>query len=328
MSEAAPAILTEVKHVTTTSIKKKPKEKQFLYQLKRVLSCWQLYALLLPGLVYVFIFSYIPMYGVQIAFKDFRGTLGIWGSEWVGLKHFTRFFAFPNFWQYIRNTVTLSLYGICTFPLAIIFALLINELQSLKFKKTVQMLTYAPHFISTVVVCGMIFLFFNKSSGFVNAFIEMMGFERIDFMLEARYFRSLYIGSGIWQGLGWGTIIYLAALAGVSTELVEAARIDGATRIQIIRYVNIPTIMPTITILLIMSCGSILGVGFEKTYLLQTPMNLSVSQVLSTYVYHVGLISVQYSYSTAIQLFNTVVNITFLIIVNLIVKKLTDISLW
>ncbi len=299
------------------------------YQLKRVFSSWQLYVLLLPGIVYIFLFSYLPMYGIQIAFKDFRPTLGIWKSEWVGMKHFIRFWNFPNFWHYIRNTVLISVYGICTFPLSIIFALLINELQNEKFKKSVQMLTYAPHFISTVVVCGMIYLFFNKSTGFVNAFIELLGGERVDFILEARYFRSLYIGSGIWTGLGWGTIIYLAALAGVSPELVEAARIDGATRFQIIRYVNVPTIMPTIIILFIMNCGSILSVGFEKVFLLQTPMNLSVSEVLSTYVYNVGLgSSNQYSYSTAINLFNTTINIMFLIIVNMIVKKLTDVSLW
>ncbi|MEA4824246.1 MAG: ABC transporter permease subunit [Clostridiaceae bacterium] len=301
---------------------------RFIKGLRQVFTCWQLYTLLLPGIIYLFIFSYLPMYGLQIAFKNYRPSLGIWGSEWIGLKHFLRFFAFPDFWKYIRNTVTISVYGICTFPIGIIFALMINELQNQKFKKTVQMLTYAPHFISTVVVCGMVLLFFNTSYGFVNNIRELFGAERVAFLEEARYFRSLYIGSGIWQGLGWSTIIYLAALSGVSPELVEAARIDGATRFQIVRYVNVPTIMPTITILFIMNFGSILSVGFEKIYLLQNALNLSVSQVISTYVYQVGLISAQYSYSSAIGLFNTIINITLLIVVNLIVSKVTEISLW
>ena len=305
-----------------------PSSVRFKKGLRRVLTSWQLYALLLPGVVYLFVFSYMPMYGLQIAFKNYRPSLGIWGSPWVGMKHFLRFFSFPDFWKLIRNTVLISVYSICTFPIGIIFALMINELQNQKFKKTVQMLTYAPHFISTVVVCGMILLFFNQSYGIINNIRAFFGMERIPFMEEARYFRSLYVGSGIWQGLGWSTIIYLAALAGVSPELVEAARIDGATRFQIIRYVNVPTIMPTIIILFIMNFGSILSVGFEKIFLLQNSLNLSVSQVISTYVYNVGLISSQYSYSTAIGLFNTIINITLLIIVNLIVSKITEISLW
>ena len=296
--------------------------------LKKFLSSWQLYVLLLPGVLYILIFSYFPMYGIQIAFKNFRPTKGIWGSEWVAFKHFIRFFQFPNFWQYIRNTVILSVYGILTFPVGVIFSLLLNELPNQKFKKTVQMITYAPHFISTVVLCGMVLLFFSETNGFVNAIIEGLGFQRIPFLEEAKYFRSLYIGSGLWQGLGWSTIIYLAALAGVSPELVEAARIDGANRLQIVLHVNIPTIMPTIIIMFIMSFGSILSVGFEKIFLLQNALNLSVSQVLSTYTYEVGLINAQYSYSAAISLFNTVINITLLIIVNMIVSKLSDISLW
>lgn len=311
--------------VNTALMKNMPAWKR---NIKRVLSSWQLYVLILPGILYILVFSYFPMYGIQIAFKDFRPTKGIWGSEWVGLKHFIRFFKFPNFWQYIRNTVILSLYGIFTFPIGIIFSLLLNELPNQKFKKTVQMITYAPHFISTVVLCGMVLLFFSETNGFVNAIIEGLGFERIAFLEDVRYFRSLYIGSGVWQNLGWSTIIYLAALAGVSQELIEAARIDGANRLQIIIHINIPTIMPTIIIMFIMSFGSILSVGFEKIFLLQNALNLSVSQVLSTYTYEVGLINAQYSYSAAISLFNTVINITLLIIVNLIVSKLSDISLW
>lgn len=294
----------------------------------RILSSWQLYALLLPGVIYVFIFSYMPMYGLQIAFKDFRGSLGIWGSPWVGLDHFIRFVKFPGFWQYIRNTAVISLYGILTFPIGVIFSLMLNELRSQKFKKTAQMITYAPHFISTVVVCGMVTLFFNESYGIVNNIMANLGLERVEFLTEAKYFRALYIWSGVWQNLGWSTIIYLAALSGVSTELVEAAVIDGASRFQIMRHINIPSIMPTITIMFIMNCGGILSVGFEKIFLLQNAMNLSVSQVISTYVYNVGLISAQYSYSSAIGLFNTVINVIVLIIVNLVVRRITEISLW
>lgn len=305
------------------------KQRDILNKACKIMSAnWQLYVLLLPAFIYVLIFSYQPMYGVQIAFKDYRTSLGIWKSEWVGLKHFIRFVTFPNFWLYVKNTVAISVYGMCTFPCSIILALLINELQNVSFKRTVQMITYAPHFISTVVICGMVLIFFNRSSGIVNTLIELLGGTRIDFMSEPRYFRSIYVWSGVWQGVGWGTIIYLAALAGVPSELVEAARIDGANRFHIIWHVNIPSIQPTIIILLIMNFGSILSVGFEKIYLLQNPLNLSVSQVISTYTYQIGLVGGQYSYSSAIGLFNTVVNILLLIIVNIIIKKISSISLW
>lgn len=304
------------------------RRKTWKHRFKRVLSSWQLYALLLPGIAYLFVFDYIPMYGVQIAFKDFRGSLGIWDSPWVGMEHFIRFIKFPKFWAYLRNTFLISLYSISTFPIGVIFALMLNELRNQKFKKTVQLLTYAPHFISIVVVCGMVILFFNKSYGIVNAGLEALGLERIDFLTEPRYFRTLYVWSGVWQSLGWSTIIYLAALAGVSSEHVEAAYIDGASRFQIVRYINIPTIMPTISILFILNFGGVLSVGFEKIFLLQNALNLSVSQVISTYIYEVGLISAQYSYSSAIGLFNTVINLTFLIVVNFVVSRVTETSLW
>lgn len=296
--------------------------------MKRILDHWQIYLLLVPGIVYVFIFSYIPMYGIQISFKNYRTSLGIWGSEWVGLKHFIRFINFPNFWLYIKNTFIISIYSIATFPISIIFALLLNELTTPRFKRVVQMVTYAPHFISTVVLCGMIKIFFAQDSGIVNSLIQMFGGNQVDFLGEARYFRHLYIWSGVWQGTGWGSIIYLAALSGVSPELEEAAVIDGANRMQIILHVKIPSILPTIVIMLIMSFGGILSVGFEKIYLLQNSLNLSVAQVISTYTYELGLKGGQYSYSTAIGLFNTVVNILLLIIVNIVAKKVTDISLW
>lgn len=288
---------------------------------------WPLYVLLLPAVVYVLIFSYLPMYGIVIAFKDYRTNLGIWNSSWVGLKHFVRFVQFPNFWPILRNTARIGLYSLATFPCSVILALLINELNSAKFKKVVQMVTYAPYFLSTVVLCSMLTLFLNKDTGIFNTLIEMLGGERTSFMTVASYFDDIYVWSGVWQGCGWGSIIYLAALSGVSPDLVEAAKVDGATRFQVVRHVNIPCIAPTIIIMLILSCGNVLSVGFEKTYLLQNSLNLSASQVISTYVYEVGLKSAQFSYASAIGLFNTVVNVTLLLIVNTIAKKVSDISL-
>lgn len=289
---------------------------------------WQLYVLLLPGFLYVFIFNYMPMYGIQIAFKNYSTRLGIWGSKWVGLKHFERFLTYPAFKQIITNTLTLSLYSIATFPCAVVTALLINELDNQKFKRTVQMISYAPHFISTVVICGMINIFFSRSNGLINNVIELFGGTRYDFITDPNCFPHLYVWSGVWQGLGWGTIIYLAALAGVSTEMQEAARIDGASRLQIIWYINLPTILPTVMTMLILNCGSVLSVGFEKVYLMQNSLNLEASQVISTYVYEVGINGAQFSYSAAIGLFNTVVNIIILTIVNSISRKLSSVSIW
>lgn len=288
----------------------------------------QLYILILPAVIYVFIFSYIPMYGIQIVFKDFRASLGIWRSEWVGLKHFIRFISYPNFWKIVRNTLNISLYSLATFPCSVILALLLNELNNQRFKKAVQMVTYAPHFISTVVLCGMIYLFFARGTGVVNNLRELIGYKRIDFLAKPEYFPHLYVWSGVWQNVGWGTIIYLAALSAVSPELIEAAQIDGATRLQVLYHVNIPTILPTIIIMLILSCGSILSVGFEKAYLLKNVLNSDTAQIISTYVYEVGLKGGQYSYSTAIGFFNTIVNVMFIVTVNIIAKKLYSISIW
>ena len=295
---------------------------------RRILASWQLYALMLPAFIYVLIFSYQPMYGVQIAFRDFRSNLGIMGSPWVGLDHFIRFVTFPNFIMLVTNTVLLSFYSICTFPCSIILALAINELRNKTFKRTVQMISYAPYFISTVVLCGMIVVFFDGETGIVNTFIRALGGSPVALLNKPEYFRAIYVISGVWQTVGWGTIIYLAALSGVSPELVEAARIDGANRLHVIRHINLPAIAPTITILFIMSFGSILSVGFEKVYLLQNPLNLSRSQVISTYVYQVGLKNAQLSYSSAIGLFNTAINLGLLVFVNLAVKRLTSVSLW
>ena len=301
---------------------------QWRKTLRSYLSNWQLYILLLPAVVYVFIFNYIPMYGVQIAFRDFRANLGIWDSPWVGLRHFQRFIDFPNFWLIMTNTLRLGLYTLATFPCAVILALLLNELKNARFKKTVQMITYAPYFLSTVVVCSMIILFFNRDVGVFNNIRELLGLERVQYMASAQAFSHIFVWSGVWQGIGWGTIIYLAALSNVSPELIEAARIDGANRLQIIRNVNLPCIMPTVTIMMILSSGGVLAIGFEKVFLLQTPLNLSRSQVIATYVYEVGLRGSQFSYSSAIGLFSTVINLTMLIAVNIIAKRMTETSIW
>jgi len=304
------------------------KNNQWRKTLRAYLSNWQLYILLLPAVVYVFIFNYIPMYGVQIAFRDFRANLGIWDSPWVGLRHFQRFIDFPNFWLIMTNTLRLGLYTLATFPCAVILALLLNELKNARFKKTVQMITYAPYFLSTVVVCSMIILFFNRDVGVFNNIRELLGLERVQYMASAQAFSHIFVWSGVWQGIGWGTIIYLAALSNVSPELIEAARIDGANRLQIIRNVNLPCIMPTVTIMMILSSGGVLAIGFEKVFLLQTPLNLSRSQVIATYVYEVGLRGSQFSYSSAIGLFSTVINLTMLIAVNIIAKRMTETSIW
>ncbi|MGI6634885.1 MAG: ABC transporter permease [Christensenellales bacterium] len=289
---------------------------------------WQMYVLVLPAIIYVLIFNYFPIYGLQIAFKNYRTSLGIWGSQWVGLKHFIKFINLPVFWDLIRNTLTITLYSLMTFPLPVIFALMLNEVYNAKFKKIVQMVSYAPHFISTVVLCSMLTLFLNQSSGVLNSILVMLGFERTDFLSNPAYFSSIVVWSGVWQELGWNSIIFLSALSGVSMELIEAARIDGASRMQIIRHVNLPTILPTVVILLIMRCGSLLSLGFEKIYLLQNPLNLEASRVISTYVYELGLLGGQFSLSSAIGLFNTTVNVIMLFIVNSIAKRVTEISLW
>lgn len=302
------------------------------YRLRRYLlgmaADWQLYLLIIPAVIYIFLFNYMPMYGVQIAFKNFRPSQGIWGSGWVGFQYFENFIHHPLFWKLIWNTMRISLYSIATFPLPVVLALLINELDNQKFKKTVQMVTYAPHFLSTVVVCSMITLFCSKDNGLFNHVVALFGGERISFLERADLFTPIYVWSGVWQSIGWNSILYIAALSGVSPELVEAARIDGANRLQIVTHVNIPSIMPTIVITMIMSCGGILSVGFEKVYLLQNKLNLDASNIISTYVYELGLIDAQHSASSAVGLFNTIVNITMLLFVNAIARRVSEISLF
>jgi len=287
-----------------------------------------LFLLLLPAIVHVCIFGYGPIYGLQIAFKNFRATKGIWGSAWVGLKHFQRFLTYPNFLPMVHNTITITLYSLALFPIPIFCALIVNEIRKNRLKKAVQTITYAPHFISTVVLCSMVILFLNRSNGLINNIIEALGGTRVDFMGTASMFPHIYVLSGVWQHTGWNMIVYLAALSSVSMDCVEAAKIDGANRMQVIWHVNLPHILPTIVILFVLRSGSLLSVGHEKVLLLQNPLNLETSTVISSYVYEIGLVSAQFSYSAAIGLFNTVVNLFMMIIVNYISRRLSQISLW
>lgn len=287
----------------------------------------QLYLLLLPALLYVLIFSYGPMYGIIIAFKNFKPKLGYLGSEWVGFEHFIRFFTYQDFWKMIRNTLSISVYSLATFPCSLILALLLNEVKNVAFKKTIQMVTYAPYFFSTVVMCGMVVLMVGRN-GPIGRLYEAISGVSTNLLSVPKYFSSIYVWSGVWQTVGWSTVIYMAALAGVPGELVEAAKIDGAGRLQVIRHINIPCILPTVIIMFIMSTGNILSVGFEKIFLLQNELNLEVSRVLSTYTYEIGLVGGQFSYSTAIGLFNNTVNIVMVLISNAISKKLSGTGIW
>jgi putative aldouronate transport system permease protein len=297
--------------------------------LSRAVRSWQLYAFLLPTLLYFGIFHYGPLYGAQIAFRDYLGPLGIWGSPWVGLKNFERFFNSPLFVNLLTNTLALSLLILVfSFPMPVIFALLLNQLGSQRYKRIVQTVSYAPHFISMVVFVGMIFLFTSPSTGIINILASKLGGRRIYYMGNLGWFRPVYVLSDIWQETGWGAIIYLAALSGINPELYEAAMIDGATKFQRILHIDIPAIVPTVTILLVLRAGAIMSVGFEKAFLMQTPLNLDHSEIISTYVYKVGLLGAQFSFASAVGLFNSVANLTLLLIVNRVARALGGTSLW
>lgn len=288
---------------------------------------WQLYLLILIPVIYIGIFSYGPMYGIQIAFRDYRPAKEITGSDWVGLKFFIQFLSDHEFLSIFKNTIVISLYSLCTFPLSIVFALILNALKQEKFKKTVQTVSYMPHFISTTVMVGILNMVFSPVSGLYGNIFRLFGGTGYptDFRATAEAFRHLYIWSGVWQSLGWNSIIYVAALSGVSAELHEAAQIDGATRLKRMWHVDIPSILPTICIMLIMRCGSIISVGFEKVYLMQSTLNESVSEVISTYVYKVGMKSFRtFSYGSAVGLFNAVINLAMVLTVNYITKKISE----
>ena len=290
---------------------------------RRIVENWQLYALLLIPVVITIIYKYIPMYGIQIAFRDYKAAKGFFGSKWVGFDWFEQFFTAPTFQRMIVNTILLSLFGLLwSFPVPIILSLAINQLRFKKFRRVVQTVLYAPHFISIMVVCGMIRIFLSPYGGLINLLIG----QQIDFMTVPEAFRTIYIASGIWQDAGWGCIIYLATLSAVDPGLYEAAKIDGASMFQRILNIDLPELTPMIILQLIMSASGIMSVGFEKVFLLQTQLNKATSDVIAVYVYEQGIISHQYSYSTAIGLFNTVINIVLLVIVNQIAKKAADVS--
>lgn len=290
---------------------------------------WQLYLLVLPVLAYFIIFKFWPMYGVQIAFRNYSPTAGFLESEWVGFEHFERFFSSFNFEIVLKNTLFLSFFLLlASFPAPILLALLINEIQNKYFKKALQTITYAPHFLSTVVMVSMLVAFVDVDTGVINNVLRAFGMEPVDFISDPAWFRPLYVISDIWKGAGWGSIIYLSALSSISPQLYEAARIDGASRIKQLWYVTLPCLMPTIVLMLIMDCGRIMNVGFEKVLLMQNSLNIDASEVISTYVYKIGVGQMQFSYSTAIDLFNSVINLIMLLTVNAISKKVSNSSLF
>ena len=291
---------------------------------------YDLYFLILPVVVYFFIFAYIPMYGVQIAFKDFNPVQGIFGSPFVGLKHLTRFMNSFYFFRLIRNTIGISLYSLLVgIPAPIILAVIFNEVRSRKFSTVCQTLSYAPNFLSTVIVCGMILIFVSPDNGFVPALLDALGIGHpVSIIAEPKLFWHIYVWSGVWQGIGWGSLIYTAAMSGISPELYEAAIIDGANRYQRITKITIPSIVPTIVIISILSVGNIMNVGFEKVFLLQNPINLETSEVISTYVYKSGILGAQYSFSAMVGLFNNIINFVVLVLVNTLARRLSETSLW
>ncbi len=284
-----------------------------------------LHLMILPGVIYFIIFCYIPMYGVIIAFKDYNMRLGIMASPWVGLENFSSFFNYPFFWRLIKNTLLLNVYNLLfSFPMPIIFALLLNEVRNVRYKKLVQTVSYLPHFISTVSIVGILFLILSPETGAVNKIIQAFGGEPIYFMADTRWFRTVFVASGIWQNLGWDAIIYLAALTSVDTELYEAARIDGASRFRQIWHVALPAIKGTIVIMLILRMGQLMSSSTDKVLLMQVPITYEVSDIIGTYVYRRGLVGAEYSFGTAVDLFNSAINIILLLTANKISKKLTD----
>lgn len=299
---------------------------------RRIYRSRQLYLLMLLPMISVIIFKYVPMLGLQIAFKDFSNRLGMWKSPWVGLEHFEKFFSSRDFSKLMINTLRISLYSISVgFIVPIIFALSLNILKNGIFKKTIQTITYIPHFISTVVICGMLLQLVNPIAGLYGSISQALtGTRPIDIMGIPQAFPHLYVWSGVWQGMGWGAIIYVAALANADQQLHEAAMIDGASRLQRVWHIDIPTILPTATISLILKAGDVLSVGFEKVFLLQNTLNQSYSEVLSTYVYSKSFGSglPDYSFSTAAGMFNSVISLILVVLVNKAARKMSETSLW
>lgn len=296
---------------------------------QKIYSSRHLYMFVLPGLLILILFRYLPMYGVQIGFRDYSFVKGFFGSKWVGLKHFIRFFSSYNFWPMMKNTLLLS-FGqlIFGFPMPIIVALSLNLMRQQKYKRFIQTVLFAPYFISIVVLVGVLFSFLSPSTGILNFIITKLGGEPVFFMGDASYFRPIYIISNIWRNTGYGTILYLGALSGVNPELHEAAIVDGATKFHRMKAIDIPAIIPVAIVLLILNAGKMVSIGFQQTYLMQTPLNIQTSEIISTYVYKSGLLNGQYSFATAVGLFEALINITLLLSMNAISRRLSENSLW
>ncbi|MBP3637370.1 MAG: sugar ABC transporter permease [Clostridia bacterium] len=305
-----------------TIVKNRPRKSIGWYLAKD----WQLWIMLFPAMVYILIFCYVPMYGAQLAFREYSFEAGITGGKWVGMKYFNQYFGSSMFLSTLQNTFTISAFSILLgFPAPIVLALIINQIRNNKWKRTVQTTVYIPYFISTVVLVSMLNVLFAKKGGVLSDFMKMLGLvpEKANLLGQAKYFVGMYVGSGIWQSMGWNSIIYIAALSSVDTQLYDAAKIDGANRWQRVVHIEFPVLVPTIMILLIMNMGGILNVGFDKVYLMQNTLNLKASQVISTYVYDVGVKSSQFSFGTAVGLFTNVVNFIFLLSANWVSKKIT-----
>lgn len=316
-------IKTEKETVLEIKTKRKLVSK-LKHQIDYIKKNYILYLLIAPAIILTIIFKYVPMYGATIAFKDFSPMRGIMGSEWVGFKHFTTFLESPNFLNIFMNTLKLSSFELLIgFPIPIILALMLNQLRRAKVKKNIQLVLYAPHFISVVVVSGMVFLFLSPA-GPINAILTIFMDKPVSFMSNPDSFRSIYILSGVWQGAGWASIIYVAALANVDPQLHDAATVDGASLLQRIWHIEIPTLKPVMAVLFILAAGGIMAIGFEKAYLLQTSMNITTSEIIPTYVYKRGLLAGDYSFATAVGIFNAIINVFLLLFVNQVVKKLNE----
>ncbi len=314
--------------VTTQAALRKPNPSHIAHLFRRAMRHWQFYIIILPALVYVAIFQYVPMYGIQIAFKDFMIMKGFAGSPWVGLEHFRTFFSSFYFRRIILNTLGISFYSLAAgFLPPIVLAVGLNECRNHYFKKTVQLVTYAPHFLSTVIVVGMVLQVLSYN-GIVNTILVALGHARIHFMGNAAYFKTIYVLSGIWQNVGYSSILYIATLASINPELYEAATVDGCNIWQRIFNIDIPGIVPTAVILLIMNTASIVNVGFEKVFLMQNALNMDTSDVISTYVYRIGLTNMEYDFATAVNLFQSVVSLILITVVNTIARSLGETSLW
>ncbi len=314
----------------TTTLKSmptgRPRRRQSLRQLAENTD---LYLFLVPAILYFVVFHYWPMYGAVIAFKDFIPVKGILGSPWVGFAHFERFLQSHFFPVLLRNTLLISVYSLVFgFPAPILFALMLNQVGAKRYRKLIQTVSYAPHFISMVVFVGILFIFLSPTTGAVNRLLQVFGGEAVDFMGSAAWFRSVYIISDIWKDTGYGAIIYLAALSAIAPELHEAAIVDGATKLQRVLHIDIPGIMPTAVILLILRVGQIMNVGFQKTYLMQTARNIDASEIIPTYVYKAGLLGAQFSFASAVGLFNSLINLLLIVAVNRFARSMSEHSLW